>query len=310
MLETSIIIPVRNQKDTLLATLNSLKSQIKKPRVFEIVICDDDSTDGTGDAVKKLRFPIFFKYFINTPALGRAANRDQGVARSVGKRMIFIDGDMIPDENFIAGMIDDGDMDSVKLGRVLPPPDEKLNGLEKYLYSRGRYTYKDDGAVLPGRLFTSNNFCISRNNYAKIGGFDPKFTGWGGEDIDFGLRLEKSGIQLKNAPKAITYHHHKRTLKSMRSDFYDFGRLTFAYLIEKHPEFLDQIPANLIGMKDSKGNINPLSGLLSKLIINSAAYGIISRMIMAMGKNRWPDIIYDYLLWGSLAIGYKKRDVK
>ncbi len=306
MLETSIIIPVRNQKDTLLAALDSLRRQIRKPRIYEIVICDDDSTDGTGDIVKKLRFPIFFKYFINKPSLGRAGNRDQGVARSVGKRVIFLDGDMVPDNNFIANMVEENDSGYVKMGKVLPPPDRKMSGIEEYLYTRGRYTYTEDGAAIPGRYFTSNNFCISRDLYQKVGGLDTKFTGWGGEDMDFGLRLEKSGIPIKNSPRAITYHHHERTLRDIIADFYEFGRLSFPYLIEKHPDLLDRIPSNKLGIPDSKGKIKPIDRLVSALAVNKVIHGLIYKFAAASPDKRWPDYLYDYLLWGSLALGYKK----
>lgn len=306
MLETSVIIPVRNQKETLLAALNSLKKQIRRPRVFEIVICDDDSTDGTGDVVKRLRFPIFFKYFINKPALGRAANRDQGVARSVGKRIIFIDGDMVPDNNFIFNMVKENDSDYVKLGRVLPSPKEKLTGIEEYLYSRGRYVFDEDGIDIPGRFFTSNNFCIDRDMYKQIGGFDTKFTGWGGEDIDFGLRLEKAGIPIKNCVKAITHHYHKRTLKDMIADFHEFGKLTFAYLIDKHPEFLDQIPSDKLGIPNIRKGTKPVNSLISVLMVNRVVHSLVYKFVSSMSNRRWPDSIYDYLLWGSLVLGYKK----
>ncbi len=307
MIETSIIIPVRNQKETLLAALDSLKKQIRKPRVFEIVICDDDSTDGTGDTVKKLHYPLFFKYFVNKPAIGRAANRDQGAIRSAGKRMIFIDGDMVPGSTFIEGMLNNGNSDSVKVGRVLPPPEEKLDGIEKYLYSRGRYNITEDGSEVPANYFTSNNFSISRDHYLKIGGFDTKFEGWGGEDIDFGLRLKKKGIEIKYSAKAVTYHHHKRTLKDMVLDFREFGNLTFAYLIEKHPEFLDQIDANRLGLPDSKGEINTSGKLMSSILLNKPVHGLVYNLVSSMKNHRWPDSVYDYLLWGSLALGYKKR---
>ena len=85
MIETTIIIPVRNQKKQLLMTLNNLRRQIRKRRNFEIVICDDDSEDGTGEAVRKLRYPIFLKYYINKPPLGRAANRNFGFEKSSGE---------------------------------------------------------------------------------------------------------------------------------------------------------------------------------------------------------------------------------
>lgn len=307
MIETSIIIPVRNQKNSLLAALNSLRRQIKKPRDFEIVICDDDSSDGTGDTVKKLRYPIFFKYFINTPPLGRAGNRNQGVERSAGKRLIFIDGDMVPDENYITSMIGDGNLDDAKVGWALPAPEEKLNGLGRYLYSRGRYIYKDKDSHLPGRLFTSNNFMISRENFEKLSGFDMAFSGWGGEDIDFGLRLEKSGISIKNVPDALTYHYHNRTIKSLMSDFYEFGENSFVILIEKHPEFLEQIKAKLLGISPTKNPTALYYRFLSLFTVNTLSIKAAASVMSSFGNFKWPDFMYDYILWGSLALGYRKR---
>lgn len=306
MLEISIIIPVRNQKQTLLAALNSLKRQIKKPRIFEIVICDDGSTDGTDEAIKKIRYPIFFKYFVNNPSLGRSANRNSGFERSTGQRLIFFDGDMVPDENFVDAMLKHERLDSVLLGDVKSPPGEELSHLDKYLYSRGRYAQTGGDIILPGRFFTSNNFTISRDNFNKVGGFDKAFEGWGGEDIDFGMRLEKMSIPIKNNAEAITYHHHKRTIKSLVDDFYSFGEQSFAYLINKHPEFLHQIPSHVLGLSPASG----LSGLFYRMVersmVNASALKIAEKTLSSFSKRKWPDYIYDYIFWGNLALGYKR----
>jgi glycosyltransferase involved in cell wall biosynthesis len=307
MIEISIIIPVRNQKDSLLAALNNLRRQIKKPRLFEVVICDDNSDDGTGDAVKKLRYPIFLKYFVNNPPLGRAANRNLGFEKSVGKELVFIDGDMVPGDNFLEAMIGDGDLDSVKVGHAKPAPDEKATGLNRYLYSRGRYASTATGEMLPGKYFTSNNFFISRENFQKLDGFDTNFTGWGGEDIDFGLRLENANIAIKNAADAITYHYHKRSIKSLVDDYADFGRNSFDYLISKHPEFLRQIPGNVLGLAKSSNPLDLFYKLISIFAINSGSLGLAKAIIQSLPNFNWPDFIYDYILWGNLSLGYKRR---
>jgi glycosyltransferase involved in cell wall biosynthesis len=59
MIKYSILIITYNQKDILARALRSLAAQIKNPKIFEIVIADDCSTDGTGEYVKKQRLPIF-----------------------------------------------------------------------------------------------------------------------------------------------------------------------------------------------------------------------------------------------------------
>ena len=310
MIETSVIIPVRNQKKQLLLTLNCLKRQIKNRRNFEIVICDDSSDDGTGDAVKRLRFPIFLKYFINKPPLGRSANRNFGFEKSSGKNIIFLDGDMVPSDGYIDAMLSDDNTNIVKLGIPRVPPGDKVNRLGKYLYSRGRYSQRFENQYLPGRLFTSNSFYISRKNFSKTGGFDTKFKGWGGEDIDFGLRLEKMGVPIKSKPDALTYHHHKKTVRSLAEDFYNFGNNTFELLINKHPDFLNQFPSHLLGMSDKFSMANIIHKFIALLTINRPALKLAEYLISTYHNFSWPDIIFDFVTWGNLGLGYKKRNKK
>jgi glycosyltransferase involved in cell wall biosynthesis len=307
MIEISIIIPVRNQKDILSLALASLKQQIKRPRVFEIVVCDDGSADATGEMLKRLRYPIFFKYFVNEKPLGRAANRNLGAQKSSGRELIFFDGDMVPGANYVETILSSFEPNVVKVGEVKPPANEKIGSLARYLYSRGRHNLANKSQSLPGRLFTSNNFCISRELYEQSGGFDPKFKSWGGEDIDYGLRLVSMGAIIRNEPGAITYHHHKRTIDSLTRDFYGFGQSSFAYLIHKHPYFLEQLPARYLrlGMQTKDSSI--FYRLLSIMAINGIMLRSIQTMVSHFGGINWPDSIFDYLLWGNLALGYKHR---
>jgi len=306
MIEISIIIPVRNQKRSLFAALSSLKMQIKKPRVFEIVICDDGSVDGTGDMLKRLRYPIFFKYFMNDPSLGRSANRNIGAQRSSGQILIFFDGDMVPAGGYIEAMLEGLSGKIVKLGDVKSPIEEKIGRMERYLYSRGRHVL-GPGSTLAGRYFTSNNFSLSRSLFESVGGFDPEFTGWGGEDLDLGLRLEKQGAKIISEPKAITYHHHRRTIDSLADDFYDFGKTSLDYLVRKHPILLEQLPLRYIGLPDSSGKLGLLFRLLSLGAINRPALKLAEYLTTVAGFVPWPDIIFDYIFWGNLGLGYKHR---
>lgn len=305
MIEVSIIIPIRNQKDSLLQALNSLKRQIKKRRVFEIVICDDCSTDGAGDAIKRLRYPIFLKYIRNDPPLGRAANRNLGFQKSSGKELIFLDGDMVPADNYIDVILSNLEPNIVKLGVPHHPKRLKFGRFEKYQYTRGRYSEQFKERFLPSRLFTSNSFYISRENFQNMDGFDTGFQGWGGEDIDFGMRLEMLNIKIENIPEAVTYHYHERTIKSLAADYYDFGINSFEYLIKKHPDFLKQIPVHFLGLPGGAKKINLLHRLISFFAINRLMLNSIEKILSSSINSNWPDYLFDYVFWGNLALGYK-----
>jgi len=221
----SIVIPTYNQKPTLTKLLASLAEQIKNPKTFEVVIADDCSTDGTDSYVKGMRFPIFMKYLQANENLGRSENRNRGFAKTVGKYVLFLDGDAVPAK----GMIDEYMSmwerypDDVVLGTITHPPEWKQDRLHKYLCTRGRLSAKEV-TVIPGRFFTTNNFSIKREIYEELGGFDTSFKGWGGEDTDFGLRLEKINCVLRYNPKAICYHYDQKTTEDIAAGFTDFGK--------------------------------------------------------------------------------------
>ncbi len=307
MIEVSIIIPVRNQKQSLLAALESLRKQIDRPRSFEIVICDDGSIDGCEQAIKKLRYPIYFKYIRNSVPLGRSANRNLGAERSSGRLMIFFDGDMVPDSRYVESILNGMDESTVKLGEVKPPPGQKTSGFERYLYSRGRHRKDGSQTEIPGRMFTSNNFAIERSLFLKSGGFDRNFKAWGGEDIDFGIRLVSSGARLIFDSNAVTYHHHRRTLDDVCRQFREFGMYSIGYLIKKHPQFVRDLPADILNQK-KKGLISRVCwGLLLSVATNSLFLRAAALKVKTFSIVPWPDLIYDYLLWGNVACGYRRR---
>jgi GT2 family glycosyltransferase len=54
------------------------------------------------------------------------------------------------------------------------------------------------------------NFCIRRDRFLALGGFDEDFRTAGGEDRDFGWQLEQAGYSIMNAPTARVLHNHTR----------------------------------------------------------------------------------------------------
>ena len=47
---------------------------------------------------------------------------------------------------------------------------------------------------------------VSRRMYDTIGGFDPDFVGYGGEDWDLGWRAVQAGARLRHVPEAVAWH--------------------------------------------------------------------------------------------------------
>jgi hypothetical protein len=58
------------------------------------------------------------------------------------------------------------------------------------------------------RCFWSLNFAMRRTTFLAAGGFDERYTGYGGEDTDFGKALDRRGIPIAWMKGALAYHQY------------------------------------------------------------------------------------------------------
>jgi glycosyltransferase involved in cell wall biosynthesis len=86
----SIIIPVFNRKDLLIRSLDSVFSQTFKS--FEVIVVDDNSTDETGEYLKKLQ-NIHLVVLSNTRGKGACGSRNVGIENAKGEWIAFLDSD-------------------------------------------------------------------------------------------------------------------------------------------------------------------------------------------------------------------------
>jgi glycosyltransferase involved in cell wall biosynthesis len=309
MINYSIVISTCNQVNTLRPALESLRRQIRNPKAFEIIISDDCSDDDTEQFVKKLRYPIFMKYLKSDEAQGRARNRNRGFQKAVGEWVIFLDGDMVPGPELIDAYLQSwGDYpDSVVIGSWVFPEGWQQSRWQKYLASRGRLVMAH-GDKVPGKYFTSGNFAIKRVILERLCGFDTSFGGWGGEDTDFGLKVEHESIPIYYIPEALSYHHHKKTLAETLIEYEKFGAGGFPILAWKYPDKIIFEKGWLLGLPGPGYTLSRrlTSGLLYPLrsVLLLAVLDILVRI-----KNGalFSDFLYDWLFYGHLAKGYRHR---
>jgi GT2 family glycosyltransferase len=241
----SVVITTYNRSDALLAVLQGLLLQTD--RHFEVVVADDGSRPehqmaiGSAAAAQALHVTHVWHPDVGFTA---AKVRNRGVAAARGDYIVFLDGDCVPEVDFIArhkalaqaGFFVNGSrvlLSSAFTSRVLEGG-ERICGrstgywlrqrLQGHASKLGGLVRLPDGPWRVKREFSwkgirSCNMGVWRSDFERVNGFDESFVGWGHEDADFVLRLHHSGVARKNGFCATEVFHlwHREAARNQES---------------------------------------------------------------------------------------------
>ncbi|GKX31031.1 glycosyl transferase [Vallitalea longa] len=227
MIDVSVIIPVYNQAEQLMITLDFFAKQTYDFNRFEIIVVDDGSTERiiqkiNNSYLSTLPYKIII---IRQGNKGRAAARNKGVEKASGEYLIFCDADRFPNNNYIKYYVDNKAYLS-EFAIVGCPVDyygkrhradickKDIQGIHRFsresnYYKKIRKIFDEQGLTKSQIAWVSylvGNSCISLDNFKKVGGFDPIFKDWGFEHFDFAFRLLKKGMYIKSCPYIYNYH--------------------------------------------------------------------------------------------------------
>lgn len=193
--ELSIVVPVYNRKNELLLMLDSLLKQEYDRKKVEIIVSDDGSTDGTGEAVRALIKKHSELKYIRNPNSGPAAARNAGVRAASGRILGFLDSDIIAGKGLVRNVLREFKRDI----KALEGATIKSGGVPETVFTHSVENLK------PGRWLTCNLFILREAMHA-LGGFDEDFKHPVREDTAFGFAMLENGIQPAFSPKVVICH--------------------------------------------------------------------------------------------------------
>lgn len=221
----SLFITTYNWPEALELCLMSVLRQTLIPD--EVIVADDGSKEDTKRLLETYtsKFSVPLVHVWQEDKGFRAASiRNKGVSQSRFSYLIFIDGDVILDRDFIGNHLKFAEKNCFLQGsRVL---------LRKSLSEKVLYYKKIDFSVfatgvsnrknmlkipwLSKVLSIKNthltgiktcNFSLFKEDFIKVNGFNSAFQGWGREDSELAVRLFNSGLYRKDIKfSAIQYH--------------------------------------------------------------------------------------------------------
>lgn len=229
----SVVITTYNRPDALAAVVEACFLQDDKN--FEIIIADDGSTANTRACIERLaaRSPVPLKHVWQPDDGFRAAMaRNRGTLAATGDYIIFLDGDCIPQRDFISrhrALAEPGYL--VSGSRILLSPGLTEKVLAEHidlpgagLFDKLRWRLRGDlnkviqlllrwpdigrrRRKFSWRRIKSCNLAVWRADLEKVNGFDESFTGWGHEDSDLVVRLFHAGVLRKDGALATEVLH-------------------------------------------------------------------------------------------------------
>jgi hypothetical protein len=242
----SIIILTYNQLAYTKKTLESVK---KYTNNYELIIVDNNSTDGTVEYLKGLSN---IRLIENKENKGFAYGCNQGVNVSSGNYVLFLNSDVIVTENWLDNMLK---YFSGNVG-IVGPVSNYISGPqlidfpdiedENFIQFKAKTIYKNNmgkGFYFPRIV----GFCmlVGRKVIDKIGGFDERFGIGNFEDDDFCLRSQIAGFKAIIATDVFIHHYGSKSFSVMKHDeLVDLFRKNEKLFIEKWGKNPTQIWVN------------------------------------------------------------------
>ena len=240
----SVVIPVRDQAPRLRLTLAALERQHGiEPDAFEVVVVDDDSSDGVADVIAdQAARRVYPLAMVRSRSGGaRGVPRNLGIERSRGGVILLLDADALPGRCLIArhlalhdrpGQIVVGDMFVLPDVEALVDPSPVVPVEEDALRARAQkgiypghenwHAQLEDAVehgepTLTALAVVPHNLSLDRAVVDGVGGFDtalPHFEGW-----DLGLRAMGAGVAIRLARGARSFHlYHPRNASQVTSN--------------------------------------------------------------------------------------------
>ena len=204
----SVVIPVHNGEGTLRETLDSVLCQSHAD--LEVLVIDDDSTDGTAEIVASIPDPRLRLHRI--AAHSCAASRNEGIFRARGEYLSFVDADDLWTHDKL----------EAQLAALLASPPAQVaysftthigeDGTKRFEGYRGGES-RDVLRALFRRYFleSGSNALIHRDVATVVGGFDPEHEICA--DWDFFLRAAER-FEFACVPRSQILYRHRDTALS------------------------------------------------------------------------------------------------
>ena len=201
----SFVVPVRNDVLRLQRCLTSIVRNDYPRALIEIVVVDNESTDGSARAARQ-----YGAIVIRSSGDSVAVHRNRGARAALGSIIAFADADHEIDRNWIETAVDvlaDAEVAATGAAYLTDPCPSWVQ--QHYDGMRTRPAGREAVTWIAG-----GNCAVKRAAFERVGGFNESLTVC--EDVDFCNRLDRAGYRIVADPDLRSIHFgDPKTLKAL-----------------------------------------------------------------------------------------------
>jgi hypothetical protein len=213
----------------------------------EMILLDDGTNDpelasAVARVVKQSRLPARFILLVKNE--GRAKGRNRLAAHARSASLLFLDSDMKPDhKTFLRVWLDlaERERPAVAFGgfSLKTAPTGRAYAVHRKLAAARECLPAVERARQPEKhVFTSN--LLIRRDVFDAEAFDPGFTGWGWEDVEWAMRVKRR-FPVHHVENSAT-HLGLDTVERLAAK-YEQSVANFARVTVRHPEVVSAYPS-------------------------------------------------------------------
>lgn len=280
--KVSIIIPVFNKVEFTKKCLEAIVKNTPS-ELYEVLIIDNASTDGTRDFLKCLEGDV--KIITNDKNLGFSKACNQGARKASTDYLLFLNNDTEPRKGWLEPLLNiltqDNSVGAVG-GKLLFPDgtiqhagvvifdDQKLPDplVARHIYYGQPMDIAEVNQLRRYQALTAACLLMRKSAFNEVGGFDEGY--WNGyEDVDLCFKLQEKGWKLVYQPEGVVIHHESKS-----------GPERFSKILENiqrlHSKWIGKIKPDIIIREDGSTTITENNRIQRYHIPNMISAGSLS----------------------------------
>jgi dolichol-phosphate mannosyltransferase len=226
-MKSSIILPTYKERDNIVELVEAIFAAIPAELDYEIVIVDDDSPDGTAEAVRQnFNGDPRVRLFVRTEERGLATAIRYGLERACGNILVFMDTDFNHDPAILPQMIKFLEYYDIIIGSrfvMAGGMEDRFRQFSSLIYNYGiRLLFQ-----IPVHDNLSGFFAIYRDKLLSMD-LDQIYYGYGDYFIRLLMVAHKRGYNMLEIPVfyRLRQHGHSKTQFFSILTKYTFALLT------------------------------------------------------------------------------------